>query len=181
MLRLPPRSTPELHALAGLFYQSPDALGQFQEVTAESMPDTPRKLLAHDQHMTVNVESHHGCPVDVRVIDSHSTQSHYSREILLVRQTDRRVVQFGIVRLNVAFLAPEIRLEIESEQTPLGRILIRHNVLRNVRLLSLWKIEPSPELVHLLELPQAITCYGRTALIYCNGIPAVELLEIVTP
>jgi len=34
------------------------------------------------------------------------------------------------------------------------------------------------------ELPQHApgqTTYGRTALIYCNGEPAVELLEIVTP
>jgi hypothetical protein len=30
-----------------------------------------------------------------------------------------------------------------------------------------------------LAKPQ--TVYGRTALIYCNGEPAIELLEIVTP
>jgi chorismate-pyruvate lyase len=64
---------------------------------------------------------------------------------------------------------------------PLGRVLIEHNVMRNVRLLSLWQIEPGAELRQLFKLPEAERCYGRTALIYCNGVPAVELLEIVTP
>jgi hypothetical protein len=60
-------------------------------------------------------------------------------------------------------------------------VLIEHNVLRNVRLLSLWEIQPGPELRNLFGLTGSETCYGRTALIYCDGVPAVELLEIVTP
>ena len=85
------------------------------------------------------------------------------------------------MRLATTFLGPEIRREIEEEQTPLGRILIKYNVLRIVRLLSLWKIDPSLELAQFLGLSNLQTCYGRTALIYCNGVPAVELLEIVPP
>lgn len=176
-----PRSTPELQALIGLFYHEPHALGHFDEVADNALPTVARKLLAHDQHMTVTVESHHGCAVDVRVLESQVNPSHYARKILLSRQTDGKVVQFGIVRLAATFLGPEIRREIEEEQTPLGRILIKYDVLRIVRLLSLWKIDPSLELAQFLGLPALQTCYGRTALIYCNGVPAVELLEIVPP
>lgn len=175
------RAAPELQALICLFYPSSTALGAFEEVVDDQMPPVARKLLAHDQHMTVTVESHHGCAVDVQVVESQRSPTHYSRKIHLTRQSDQRVVQFGIVRLNVTFLAPEVRREIDTETVPLGRTLIKYNVLRTVRLLSLWRIEPSDELVRQLELPQAETCYGRTALIYCNGVPAVELLEIVTP
>ena len=127
------------------------------------------------------VELHHGSSVDLRVLDTHVTPAHYSRRILLTRQSDGRVVQFGIVRLNSTFLGEEVRQEIESEATPLGRVLIEHNVLRDVRLLSLWRIEPGSDLVKLFGLDKPDTCYGRTALIYCNELPAVELLEIVTP
>ena len=58
---------------------------------------------------------------------------------------------------------------------------IEHDILRHVRLLSLWQIQPAADLCNLLDLEIPTTCFGRTALIYCNGVPAVELLEIVTP
>lgn len=175
------RATPELKALGNLFYLSLEELGEFQEASEDELPETARKLLWHDEHMTVTVEAHHQSPVDVRVLNTHVTPTHYSRRILLTRQSDGRVVQFGIVRLNSTFLGEDVRQEIESEQAPLGRILIEHNVLRHVRPLSLWRVEPAPGLVEIFGLDQPEVCYGRTALIYCNGLPAVELLEIVTP
>jgi len=175
------KATPELKALGGLFYESLSELGEFTEVDPGEMPETARKLLWHDEHMTETVESFHGCSVDVSVLATHNTPTHYSRRILLTRQSDGQVVQFGIVRLNVDSLEKVVRDEIERQETPLGRILIRHNVLREVRPLSLWSVAPGPDLCKLFGLGKTEMCFGRTALIYCNGLPAVELLEIVTP
>ena len=173
--------TPELQALSSLFYVSLDELGQFSEVDASEMPETPRKLLWHDEHMTETVEAFHDTPVDVRVLETNRTPTHYSRRILLNRKSDGQVVQFGIVRLSVESLANEVREEIERQESPLGRILIRHNVLRQVRPMSLWKVVPGADLRELFGLGKTDICFGRTALIYCDGLPAVELLEIVTP
>jgi chorismate-pyruvate lyase len=175
------RATPELNALVGLFYPDPSVLGDFREVSEADLPVTARRLLAHDQHMTVTVEAYHGCPVTVEVLQTNITPTHYARRILLHRQTDRAVVQFGIVRLAVALLDAEVRQEIESQNAPLGRILIKHNVLRDVRLLSLWEILPGEDLRRHFQMVEAGICYGRTALIYCDGVPAVELLEILAP
>jgi chorismate-pyruvate lyase len=175
------QATPELKALANLFYLSLDELGQFEEAAPDDLPDNARNLLWHDEHMTVSVEAFHDSAVDVRVLNTHVTPTHYSRRILLSRKSDGGVVQFGIVRLNVDFLGARVREEIECQQTPLGRILIKHNVLRHVRPLSLWRILPGPDLRELFGLGENQICFGRTALIYCNGLPAVELLEIVTP
>jgi chorismate-pyruvate lyase len=175
------RATPDLEHLLDLFYEQSSELGAFEEVDETDMPEVARGLLAHDKHMTVTVEAFHGSSVDVSVLQTRITNSHYARKILLTRQSDGAVVQYGIVRLNLDYLGEDARREIESQQTPLGRVLIKHNVLRTVRLLALWKVEPGAELRKLFGLQQPTTCYGRTALIYCNGIPAVELLEIVTP
>jgi chorismate-pyruvate lyase len=103
----------------------------------------------------------------------------YIREILLRRRTDQQVVQYGIVRLNFEFLGDEIQSEIEGQQVPLGRILIRHNVMRRVQLLSLYRVQSGPALAAGLGTGQGETCFGRTALIHCNDQPAIELLEIV--
>ena len=64
------RQTPELDALAGLFYENIEALGQFSEVDSSEMPDVFRKLLDHDAHMTVTVEAHHASSVDVQVLET---------------------------------------------------------------------------------------------------------------
>ncbi len=172
---------PDLSVLVDLFYPNLSALGEFQESDASGIPAPFRGLLAHDAHMTVTVEAFFRDTVDVAVLQSHHTPTHYSRKILLSTRRGQQPVLFGLVRLNLGFLAPDVRAEIESERVPLGRVLIEHNVMRNVRLLSLWQIEPGTELKRLFGLADSQRCFGRTALIYCNGVPAVELLEIVTP
>ena len=178
----PPRhTTPELDALVKLFYSGTNDLGEFDEVAADELPAVERSLLDHDQHMTLTVEAHHRSPVDLKVLDTYVTDTHYARKILLARRTDGATVQFGIARLHLDFLEGDVRSQIESQQVPLGRILIQHDVLRTVRLLSLWRIWPAAELTERLDLKTPKTCYGRTALIYCNTVPGVELLEIVRP
>jgi chorismate-pyruvate lyase len=174
-------ATAELATLVGLFYERPDELGRFDQVSAREMPQPYRQLLAHEHHMTVTVERFNEDPVTVQVLESKSQGNHYSRRILLQLQSDSRVVQFGIERLNFDYLSTDVRQEIESRSAPLGRILIQHNVLREIELLALWRVAPGADLCRLFGTePDEIT-YGRTAIIHCNGEPAVELLEIVAP
>lgn len=172
---------PDLQTLVDLFYDDPDQLGHLTHVGTTDMPGPYQTLLAHQNHMTVTVEHFHHSRVDVRVLATRLSDDHYARKILLSRQTDGQVVQFGIVRLDFRYLSPAVRAAIESQQTPLGRILIEHNVLREVHLAHLWRVELGPDLAGLFDVPPGTITYGRTAIIDCNGEPAVELLEIVTP
>lgn len=172
---------PALDHLSGLFYAELAELGTFTEVLAEATPEPYRTLLAHHDHMTVSVEQFHQCKVDVQVLSERLEGDYYSRKIVLHRQSDRRAVLFGIPRLNLRLVDDEVRREILSQQIPLGRVLIEHNVMREVQLASLYRVEPGPDLCRLLALAEPATTYGRTAFIYCDGYPAIELLEIVTP
>lgn len=171
----------QLSTLIELFYPDPLALGRFTEVPATEVPQPQRDLLGHRHHMTVTVEAHHGSSVDVQVLDRNTNAQAYARKILLKLQSNGRVVQYGIMRVNFAYLSEAVRKEIESEAIPLGRVLIDHNVLREIELNSLWKIEPGPELCQLFSISPDQIVYGRTAIIRCNGEPGIELLEIVTP
>ncbi len=171
-------TVPELSTLVALFYDDPAQLGTFEPVSADDVPYPYSNLLAHHAHMTVTMEEFHGCSVDVEVLTTRHDGEHYSRKILLRRQSDGRVVQYGIPRLNLGLLSDAVRQEIESRQTPLGRVLIKHNVLREVELVGLWRVTLGPELAQLFDQPEGRVTYGRTALIYLNGEPAVELLEI---
>jgi chorismate-pyruvate lyase len=175
-----PRVTPELNVLIRQFHISLEDLGRFSEVSPEEMPAPARNLLWHDEHMTVALEAYHDSHVKVRVLESIRTERHYARHVLLSCGPHDKIVQYGIVRLNLAFLDDEVWKELETEEVPLGRVLIKHNVLRHVRLLSLWRVEPGPNLANLFGMAEPETCFGRTALIYCNEVPALEALEIVT-
>jgi chorismate-pyruvate lyase len=173
--------TPDLDRLVGLFYKQPDELGRFEEVGSHELARDYRMLLAHDSHMTVTVERFHNGPVDVRVLETRMTGTHYARKILLTRQSDGGGVQFGIMRLDFSCVTPAVRREVESQKAPLGRILIEHNVLREVHLTKLWKVSLGDDLARHFSLPSGEITYGRTAVIHCDGEPAVELLEIVAP
>jgi hypothetical protein len=131
--------------------------------------------------MTVTVERFHNGPVDVRVLDTLVSGDHYARKILLTRHGDGVVVQFGIMRLDFSCVSPDVRCEVESQATPLGRILIQHNVLRGVHLRRLWRVTPGEDLRRHFSISSDAVTYGRTAIIDCNGRPAIELLEIVAP
>lgn len=172
---------PALDHLASLFYDDATLLGQFEEVRAEAMPEPYRSLLAHHEHMTVAMERHHGVPVEVQVLASRRAGDYYSRKIVLRRHGDGRVVLFGIPRLNLQLLDEAVRQELLAEQKPLGRLLIEHNVLREVQLASLYRVQLGPDLATFFQRPTGETTYGRTAFLYCDGYLAVELLEIVAP
>jgi hypothetical protein len=166
------------------FYPQLAELGEFELVRADQLPPHYRTLLAHEHHMTVTVEAFHGSFVDVRVLAEHHEGDVYTRSSLLVRQDNGQVVQLGIMRINMAGLSEVVRREIGERATPLGRILIRHNVMRDVKLFELWRIWPGPELKRHLGIQSASAgesqcIYGRSAGIVVEGRPSVELLEIV--
>lgn len=167
-------------ALASLFYDSLSTVGEFAPVEAEALPQVYKSLLAHDDHMTVTVEAWHNSLVDVGVLHEVRDGDCYAREILLTRQRDGGVVQYGIMRIDLTGLPEIVRLEIESQALPLGRILIRHHVLRQVELVQLWQVKPAEALRLAMKLDSEEALYGRTARILVEGKPAVELLEIVT-
>ena len=183
----------ERPTLTAVFYPTPSGppsaeLGHFTRVEAHDMPAGYRGLLAHDGHMTVTMELCHLSKVDVEVLERNTASDgkHYSRKILLRTQptessTKRRVVQFGIVRMNLNCFPQEVRNEVLSEETPLGRVLISHGMLMKVRLLTLWRIEPGSDLCKALEIDKPTTVYGRTAMIDIDGEPVIELLEISAP
>ncbi len=168
-------------ALVYLFHNELSVIGEFHPVDAAQLPAAYRRLLAHPEHMTVSVEAFYGTRVVLEVLQKCRDDSHYSREILLRRVTDGAVVQYGIVRLDWTRLDEEVRRDILTECIPLGRTLIEHNVLREVEVLQLWQIYCGHRLTSLFGVENSRRTFGRSAIIHCNGEPAIELLEIVAP
>lgn len=170
-----------LAALTQIFAQDPSDLGQWQAVDPDAMPQPYRRLLVHSEHMTVTVETHHGSRVNLRVLDERTNHDWYARKILLTRADTDCVVQFGIMRIDFHHCTPQVRESILKKQTPLGRILIDFDVLRRISPETYLRVVPAGELLADFQLQVSTPTYGRLATIYCEGEPAVELLEVVAP
>lgn len=177
--------------LVALFHPHPDRFARFR-AGADGVPQPFRELLDHASHMTVAMERFYGGAVGVVVVAERAAgggvvdgRDWYEREILL-RAADGRIVQHGIVRIDLGCVPPAVAAEIRAGRTPLGRVLIAADMLLEVQRVGLVAVDPGPELQALLEPDvtrgdAARPTFGRVAEIAVNGRPAVELLEIVAP
>ena len=185
-------------ALVRLFCR-PEEFGGLRGVASEEVPEPARTLLDHRSHMTVAMERFHGGSVRLRVVaraddgtERVPNAGRYAREILLETQ-EGSVVQYGIVRIDLAHLDRATAAAIREARRPLGRILIEAGMLRDVHRVQLLEIVPGPHLQNLFRpqfrlqaspSPKASRnqpVYGRVADIQLDGRPTVELLEIVAP
>lgn len=177
--------------LVGLFNSQAGDFGELRAVRPEEVPAPYRDLLDHESHMTVAMERLHGAPVSLQVVaseagsaDAAGHRGWYAREILLL--SAGRVVQHGIVRIDLGQVDDGTAAAILAAKIPLGRILIDANLLRNVHDVHLLEVEPGPRLLRLFAVEAAAPLplgrtFGRVAEISLGGRPAVELLEIAAP
>jgi hypothetical protein len=173
----------ELQELASLF---PEPEGQplylsAEHVAKEATPEPYHRMLVHEHHMTISMESYHDCSVDVDVLDSRLEDGIYLRKIVLRKSGTDELVQFGLVRFNFDYVTPKVREQILSEKVPLGRVLIQHNVFRHVDLGAIIRFIAGPGIAKYLQMKEGEVTYGRLATIFCNGSPAIDLLEISAP
>ncbi len=174
------RRNPDIVTLYSLFPPAAD-IPAYEYVPATEVPQPYHDLLVHEHHMTVTVEKHHGDLVDVRILEKRQEKNWYARKIVLALQGNGQVVQFGIVRIHLDQCSAAVRAAIIAGKSPLGRILIQHNVLRRIEPTAYLRIVPSSAMMAWFGIDQPRPTYGRLAYIHCNEKSAIELLEIVAP
>lgn len=146
-------------------------------VQPHDIPHPADSLLVHHNHMTVELKRHFGHSVQLHVMREVIAGDVYSRLIRLT--SDNLMVECGIARLNLALLSPHVRNEILEKQTPLGAILIDHNVHRRIKPRYFLRLPPQSRVMQALGASNDVPVYGRLGTIYCDHEPAIELLEVV--
>ncbi len=171
-------SPPTMTELCGRFFA---AIPQHTILAASDLPQPYQTLLAHTNHMTVTVEKFYSQLVDVHVLATVHDADSYSRKILLKTQDDGRIVQFGIVLIDLPALSETVRREIVAGDTPLGRVLIQNNVLTRVEPVDYLRVIADAEFAEWFSIPLGTVLYGRLGVIYAADARAVEVLEVLTP
>lgn len=168
---------PDLDSLLTCFPDEPPMVVEH----VQSVPEPYSSLLAHNHHMTVALERHHGCPVEVKVLKSGSNGVVYCRRIELVLRGTQTVVLYGLVRIHLPLVPDAARREILEENKPLGRVLIERNVMRRVEHTALLRFPARSADLERFGISGSQMLYGRLAYLHCNDQPAIELLEVVRP
>ena len=147
----------------------------------DQIPFPEDQLLVHHAHMTEVLERHHGSPVEVHVMEEVLEGDIYTRKIKLTpRDKPEKVVELGIAKLDLRYLSQEVKAEILAKHLPLGAVLIKHQVLRRVKPRWFMKFPLDGPVLSLFdERVRQESAYGRIGTIYCDGEPAIEVMEIV--
>jgi chorismate-pyruvate lyase len=166
-----------LASIAGDFF-GPDITDAPILCAGNEVPVPFNQLLVHEEHMTTRLGAYHGEPVALEVLEDGLAGDTYRRKILLT-VGGAHVVEVGVVRIHLNFTAEDVRKEILSKKTPLGDILIRHNVLRRIEPKWYFRFDGPAALASAFDRELDGPIYGRVGVIHCDGEPAIELLEVV--
>lgn len=150
-------------------------------IPAEEVPAPYHQLLVHTHHMTVTVEGFYHSSVDVRVVACRRNGDEYARKSLLALAGGGSVVQFGLVRIDLGVCPKPVRDAIIEGKTPLGRVLIQHNMLRRIEPTAFLKVRLSTRMAAWFGSSPGAETFGRLGVIYTGDRPAVEVLEILAP
>lgn len=151
-----------------------------QAVAPDDIPQPFRTLLVHEKHMTLTLTAHYGAFLELNVREMHYEGSLYSRKISLTIPRDHEVVEYGLIRLDLRYVPQTVWPEIFQQRTPMGELLLRHNILQRVQPKWFLRLEAQSSVLSWIGAKTACPLFGRLGTIYCNGEPAVEVLEIVT-
>lgn len=150
-------------------------------IPADDLPPPYHDLLVHHGHMTETLERYYSSPVAVHPYAVHHHGEMYGRKLDLSIPSTGQIVMTGLMIINLTFVRPDIAQKIVEGKTPLGRLLVDNNVLREVSSGAYLKFAPDDPLVARFHSKDHQPAYGRLATIFFGDKPAVDLLEIVTP
>lgn len=147
-------------------------------VAAADVPEPFATLLVHNDHMTTRLGEFHGAPVELSVLRHSLMGDAYRRLIALKPAGQNRVVEVGLVRIDLACTSPAVRSMILKQELPLGDIMISANVMRRVEPKWFLRFDASGILAEQFGAI-ATPLFGRVGTIYFEDRPAIRLLEVV--
>ncbi len=144
-----------------------------------NVPEPFARLLVHNDHMTTRLGDYHGGAVELQVLSHKIEGDAYRRLIVLRPAGQNRVVEVGLVRIDLACTSSAVRAMILDEKRPLGDILISANVMRRVEPRWFMRFDGGRLLGDHFGAEHS-PYYGRIGTIYFEDRPAIRLLEVVT-
>ena len=80
----------------------------------EQLPEPARQLLVHAQDMTSTLAAFYGSSLRVEVLRQEQDATLYFREVFLRTQSDDRIVEYGVIAIDLEQFTPPQREAIQA-------------------------------------------------------------------
>lgn len=87
------------------------------------LPEPARGLLVHDRDMTSTLAAFHGSALRVDLLQQRQFEETYFREVFLRTIADGRIVEYGIIAIDLEQFTPPQQDAIRAGKAPLGALL----------------------------------------------------------
>lgn len=164
----------ELYLLAGR------PLPPIRVIEGHRVPSPCKELLVHSDDMTPTLARHHQTRILLRVLSHELRGGSYFRQVVLLRESDGRPVEFGATKVHLDALPPTARRLVLEEQLPLGTVLHECNVPHFSRPQAFLSVDPDAYILEVLGLDMPRTLHGRRNTLFTpQQDPIAEILEIL--
>lgn len=181
-------------ASSGPIYSDIYPLDEFYAARGLPMPDIAvlrgdgvvlepyRSLLVHQSDMTSTLEKFHKEPLHVEVLDRHTRENEYYREVVLVLDHSKKRVEFGAIKINLSLFPTEAQTEILREHQPLGRTLKNFKIPFSSRPAAYLRVTSDEFISAALGIQPGSALFGRrNSLLDQWEQPLAEIIEILPP
>jgi hypothetical protein len=145
----------------------------------ERLPQPYRRLLAHQNDMTLTLEQHFGGRVVIRALSTYTSGAWYFRRVLLVQEYSGRPVEMGAIRIRLDAFTARVRGQILGNVIPLGRILRDGGVDYESRPQCFLEVTPNSEMMGMFWMREPRTLYGRRTEMAVGSTKVGDIVEIL--
>ena len=151
-------------------------------IEAGSIPQPYRKLLVHTESMTSALKTAYQEEIGLRVLHQECSEQILSRQVVLVRQSDGKPVEFGLIRIHLEHFSPEPKRRVVEGNVPLGKLLPKFGMQYSNRPSAFFQVASEGMIGEALSLSDPCNLYGR-----CNRLSVpygqilADVIEILAP
>lgn len=157
-------------------------LDELRALPGGQLPEPARQLLVHAHDMTSTLEAFHRSALRVEVLRRAQADTPYFREVFLRTQSHDRIVEYGVIAIDLEQFTPPQREAIQAGQIPLGELLHRFRIPFVSSPIGYFEVSAGRLGRRPFAVPEGTTCFGRfNRLATPSGQALAWILEILPP
>ncbi|MFN8006395.1 MAG: hypothetical protein U0V70_05110 [Terriglobia bacterium] len=171
-----------LYPLSEFYAQDQVGLPAATTIEPAQLPEPYRTLLVHESDMTRTLEKHHGQPLRLRLLKRQLQGDEYMRQVLLVTEHGKKVVEFGAIKIHLQYFPSAARILVLQGKLPLGGILNEAKITYLSQPIAYLQVTPDFIIQRALGLKDSTPLYGRrNVLIDASQQILADILELLPP
>jgi chorismate-pyruvate lyase len=170
------------YPLNEFYEQSGKPLPSVVRVEAQEMPQPYRRLLVHENPMTLTLEETYHRSLRLHVLKSALFGNVLVRQVVLVLDGDGKAVEFGGIKIHLEHFPPQARQLVLEGKQPLGSILDSQGIERTGIPQYYFQVMADALIADALHLKGPCLLYGRrNTLLDSSQRTLAEIVEILPP